>query len=463
MACWSRSNVFINLSRLMINKTTLERLFKVYQPTQRRNEDMNDYIFLVGCVFLFIINFRITKDIMAPEVLFLIPWIIATFVLITGNYNYDPQSLAFLYLLLGAFIFEVGCLIGHNRINSKDRIIHDQKNKTYRAGILSLCIIIEILFIIFVLYNYFRFARSNFNINIFTTLYSNRTEIYGSSLIGYGRNAVSAFSVAVIAGYGVIEENKRNQYKKLMRIQIGIALINAILGVTRNGILSAILPLAFACIIVFNINSKKALKALILSFLLFLSLFLIIAVQKFWYSINSESLLFQELFEQIQLYTSGSLVAFQKIFDTNMYTLYFGRNTFRFFVAIFDVVFKTSNSSSLVQNFINIGNTSTNVYTFYQYYLYDFGFLYALIVQFLIGILHGISFKRMSMKKPFWIFLYSILSYPLLMQFFQDQYFSIFSTWLQLIAIGFLILKTDLLFYAENNRENRMIKYKEEL
>ncbi|NTQ55438.1 oligosaccharide repeat unit polymerase, partial [Enterococcus faecium] len=82
-------------------------------------------------------------------------------------------------------------------------------------------------------------------------------------------------------------------------------------------------------------------------------------------------------------------------------------------------------------------------------YLYDFGPIYALIVQFIIGTLHGVSFKNMSMKKPFWIFLYSILIYPLLMQFFQDQYFSIFSTWMQLIIVGFLTLKTDLLFYVK--------------
>ncbi|MDO2410755.1 O-antigen polymerase [Enterococcus faecium] len=149
------------------------------------------------------------------------------------------------------------------------------------------------------------------------------------------------------------------------------------------------------------------------------------------------------------LYPSGSLATFQKIFDTKIYTLLYGENTFRFFIAIFDVIFGVNKSSSLVQDFINIGNTSINVYTFYQYYLYDFGPIYALIVQFIIGILHGVSFKNMSMKKPFWIFLYSILIYPLLMQFFQDQYFSIFSTWMQLIIVGFLTLKTDLLFYVK--------------
>ncbi|EOZ5833565.1 O-antigen polymerase [Enterococcus faecium] len=410
---------------------------------------MNDYIFLLGCILLLIMSFQVTKDIISPEVLFPIPWIIATIILITGDFSYNPQSMAFFYLLIGAVIFEIGCFIGHNKINSKERIITKKQNKAFRPTVLFILMMLEIIFICFVLYTYILYTRNNFNVNIFTTLYSNKENMFGSGVIGYGRNLISAFSIAIIVGYGIIEEDKKNQYRKILMVQIAIALINGILGVTRNGILSALLPLAFACIVVFNINSKKAFKTLFVSFLFFLSIFLIVSMQKYWYTINDESVISIQLSKQIQLYASGSLAAFQKIFDTKIYTLLYGENTFRFFIAIFDVIFGVNKSSSLVQDFINIGNTSINVYTFYQYYLYDFGPIYALIVQFIIGTLHGVSFKNMSMKKPFWIFLYSILIYPLLMQFFQDQYFSIFSTWMQLIIVGFLTLKTDLLFYVK--------------
>ncbi len=65
---------------------------------------MNDYIFLLGCILLLIMSFQVTKDIISPEVLFPIPWIIATIILITGDFSYNPQSMAFLFINRSSYI-----------------------------------------------------------------------------------------------------------------------------------------------------------------------------------------------------------------------------------------------------------------------------------------------------------------------------------------------------------------------
>ncbi|MDO2410754.1 hypothetical protein QUB72_07795 [Enterococcus faecium] len=73
---------------------------------------------------------------------------------------------------------------------------------------------LEIIFICFVLYTYILYTRNNFNVNIFTTLYSNKENMFGSGVIGYGRNLISAFSIAIIVGYGIIEEDKKISIKR---------------------------------------------------------------------------------------------------------------------------------------------------------------------------------------------------------------------------------------------------------
>ena len=111
--------------------------------------------------------------------------------------------------------------------------------------------------------------------------------------------------------------------------------------------------------------------------------------------------------------------------------------------------FKLSSSyeTPLVQNFISIGNgVTTNVYTFYQYYISDFGCIYALLIQFLVGIFHGVSYKNMSQMKNYWIYIFCFSIYPLIMQFFQDQYISLMSTWIQILIFGFVFLRTNLIF-----------------
>src|SRR5438128_12375967 len=76
---------------------------------------------------------------------------------------------------------------------------------------------------------------------------------------------------------------------------------------------------------------------------------------------------------------------------------------------------------------------ASNVYTVYQPYFDDFSVFGILLIQFFLGLFHGFLYKKIESRKPIYIILYSISLYPLFMQFFQDQYFNLLSTWIQYI------------------------------
>lgn len=48
--------------------------------------------------------------------------------------------------------------------------------------------------------------------------------------------------------------------------------------------------------------------------------------------------------------------------------------------------------------------------------------------------------------KVYGIYIYCLLMHPLIIQIFQDQYFSLVSSWIQYLIAGFIFLKTNLLF-----------------
>jgi oligosaccharide repeat unit polymerase len=148
------------------------------------------------------------------------------------------------------------------------------------------------------------------------------------------------------------------------------------------------------------------------------------------------------------VYLSGSIVAFGNSFKNHEY-MYGGKNTFRFLIAIGDALFGTSNALKLTNEFTVISNLRTNVYTFYDFYLRDFGVGYALLAQFVVSCIHGASYKKMKEGNIFFTYLFSLLSYPLVMQFFQDQYCSLLSTWIQIVLVGILTLKTNIFVIKE--------------
>jgi oligosaccharide repeat unit polymerase len=144
----------------------------------------------------------------------------------------------------------------------------------------------------------------------------------------------------------------------------------------------------------------------------------------------------EQVWQNIRLYLLGGLGAFDS-YIKGEHSLGFGENIFRSFVEVLSKLGFELRAADLVKEFEFVP-FPTNVYTFYQPYYDDFGYIGTIVFPLLFGIWHGWLYKKAKDSKPVFILLYCLFIYPLCMQFFQDQYFNLLSTWIQL-SIALLI------------------------
>lgn len=156
--------------------------------------------------------------------------------------------------------------------------------------------------------------------------------------------------------------------------------------------------------------------------------------------------LFSQAFETITQYFVGGIYGFDQIIRGNLVIeSNFGEYVFRFFYSILEKFGYNIKAQALIQPFIRYP-FRTNIFTFYQPYYLDFDIFGTLIFQFLLGLLYGYFYRKITCRsvKTFDLCLYGLLFYPLIMQFFQDQYVSLTSTWIQLFFGNWLIYKYSL-------------------
>jgi oligosaccharide repeat unit polymerase len=137
-------------------------------------------------------------------------------------------------------------------------------------------------------------------------------------------------------------------------------------------------------------------------------------------------------------YTIAPVVAFSGM-SLEESTAPFGQSIFRFFFAVFYSLGLTDSPPiSLVREYAFVPGP-TNVYTVYEVYWTDLSYFGMLVPSvFLVG--HWLLYRSASRGSGISIFLCSASYYPLIMHFFQDQYVSLISQWLQLVFWYWLLL-----------------------
>ena len=96
----------------------------------------------------------------------------------------------------------------------------------------------------------------------------------------------------------------------------------------------------------------------------------------------------------------------------------------------------------------------------FQYYCDDFGVVYSILMSAILGLMSGYCYKRENVDGLFG-YLSCLLLYPAFMQFFQEQYLSLASTWLQLLFVGLLVFRTNLVLRrveTEQDNSSRELK-----
>lgn len=138
-------------------------------------------------------------------------------------------------------------------------------------------------------------------------------------------------------------------------------------------------------------------------------------------------------------YTVGPLIAFSALFESPP-EMAMGDYTFRtLYSAFYALKLSSVPPVSMFREFTLVPDL-TNVYTVYDPYYRDFGNLGFLFV-FIFIILHVAFYQRSYSKGGIYVFLYSATLYPLIMQFFQDQYFSLISMWAQCFFWYWVVLE----------------------
>ncbi|MBA4344760.1 MAG: hypothetical protein C0423_21675 [Methylibium sp.] len=133
--------------------------------------------------------------------------------------------------------------------------------------------------------------------------------------------------------------------------------------------------------------------------------------------------------DALMLYLLGGIAAFDLTLAAPP-SLQWGLNAMRTPLAVLQALGADVTVVPLIKEYVNVP-LPTNVYTALQPYHEDFGWLGIVGFYALCGQLHGRLYRaaRRPDADPRLIIYASMAMYPLLLQFFQDQYLSLLSTW----------------------------------
>lgn len=132
--------------------------------------------------------------------------------------------------------------------------------------------------------------------------------------------------------------------------------------------------------------------------------------------------------QALGLYLFGSLAALDHSLAQPGLPLEWGLNSFRSLLAALHAAGADVRVVPLVKDYVFVPE-ATNVYTVFLPYVRDFGMAGAVLMLAFFGWLHAWLYRAAKSQDPRLVILYGLAMYPLLMQFFQDQYFSLLTTW----------------------------------
>lgn len=145
------------------------------------------------------------------------------------------------------------------------------------------------------------------------------------------------------------------------------------------------------------------------------------------------------LLDTFRIYLLGPLPTFD-IFVRHHESLRLGDNVFRTLWAATDKLGLETPALPVVHEFVNVPYAS-NVYTVYRPYFDDFGLIGAVAVQFILGVIHGALYRKLGSLDPFWTCVFAFSLFALALQFFQDEYVTLASQWIQTAALLLILLR----------------------
>lgn len=379
-------------------------------------------------------NYMKHRDVLYPPVLHGIIWSsVVILYLVSSGLFFIPLSLQLYFLIIsGLVMFSVGSLMVTFKCRPANNFVASEvaiKENMFLKAIFWL----PILGLPFYLYKAYSLGISGpldnhffYNLRFFLSA-SRYRESYG--LLAYlGTLSIVSAGLQFLVAF-------QNQKKSRVLIAIGVAAVYTVFSTGRTSVFMFLIFFVGLLVITRQLSIVKG-------FLLFavtgLVVFVTIGALTFK-GVRMGSGLFENalsMLDNMRAYLLSSLPAFDIYMHSNI-PIGYGENMLRFLFVILNKLGLDVSPVLLAQQFVAVP-VLTNVYTIYQPYYADFSIFGALLIQFFLGLWHGFLYLKARLNKPLYIILYALFLYPLFMQFFQDQYFNLLSTWMQCFIVLFL-------------------------
>lgn len=390
--------------------------------------------------FCFMISYFKDKNIISPAVIMSLLWSLSYFLQFFRT-DLDHTSPYYLVFSIGVLFFCIGFYISTDTLKMKKisvDIINEKKLVINHSAYTFIFYSVMLMFLYY-FFTIYKLVLNNFSFNIWQSIrIAKSTGIYiEPTVIEYGRIMVICFTLFSL--YLWLKKKDTVNIFKLSLLFL-VSFIFCFTAGNRGILFLFIISVVLVYIIAKKVDNKRVIFLLSILLIIILIVFIVTTFLKFIYEDQSNRLDF--IISKMRLYFTTSMPSFVEWASTD-YQHFYGANTFSFFAKILNNIGFNIEIPPVIQNFIWVNNDYTNVYTIFQYYAKDFGILYSLIIQFLLGLVYGNLYFKVYRKKEVKIkniLFLSTLYFPLLYQFFDDKYFSLTSTWIQ-IYIWFTVFE----------------------
>lgn len=434
---------------------------------QAFHDNIIEFIFIFLHFLVFATNYALMKrKLMQPGVLFSFLW----FIILLFHFIFrhtllnDLEALrisTYVILFMGVVFFSFGSFLQttiwqKNQMRNQVIQYDDITISLFLRYFLIAVILIALPFYIIASYKLFIISQvESFFIGLRTEL------LYGEEDIGswryVGTLSYIVFAVNLIAFY-----KKRSKINTLL---LATSLISGIAyGVLATGRLFYFMLLAIYAGISFIFNKNFSLKRMSRLMAIFIVFFIFMGII-YGKGGDTESSLKQNLEPAAKItavYMIASLNAMDYDLNHQFSVSYSGENSLRFFTKLARQlhIMPNVNVADILQEFVLIPYP-TNVYTIYDKYIRDFGKFYAWFMVFIYGFLHSYLYnKALASKQIRFGLYYAVMLFPLLISFFDDQYISLTSMWLQIIIYIEIIVRINLYLIST---QKKIKGYKDEI
>ena len=374
----------------------------------------------IAIVFVFLFSLSLARNIVHPAALQTLMWTVLLLAFAASKDAFVPVSDSVRYVFVASSAaFACGALL-----TSRPIVRYTARSRQfiqYEVRDLSIPIIIATLYCIWLINSVSAISAS---LDYFVTLRAMLTEgeatafgIPGAICILIGAYIVAIISVGNVRKYPLV--------------------VSVMCWLLLSTLLMAKFLFLFVIVgVIFSINYRVGLtwRGLAISAAGLAGLFFLITILRHSDNIGDDGF----IFDFLRVYIFSAIPAFA--LDTELVQPHFIGYTFRSIALWFNRIGGDLPVHPLLQEFI-FTPLPTNVYTYLHAYFLEMGWFGVLVIPFCLGSIHGRFHYLATQGSVRFRYLSSLLMYPLVMQFFAEQYLQWLSNWIYVGLISSFAIK----------------------